>query len=288
MKLHAVRACILLYASIVLPVPHALIAEVDGMRDVLRDGDSVYIRDVKSGRVLGQHETVQVPAASLIKLFVMVESFKAFRDGRIQREAYHSVSRQDMVGGAGHLQHGGEGRQISWLDLVRCMIQDSDNTATNILIRMLGMAAVNQTALQLGCHSTVLARLMMDTAAVRRGVDNLTTARDVGRLLALLHAGSCVDRESDREMVGLLAGQSVPHKLGAGLPGVAKIVHKTGEIALRGMERIESDAGIIAGPGGEIVMVVISRGSDADVQRIRTMGRRAWDLFGLGSPVPGD
>lgn len=282
MKSAALLVCTLLL------LPQILTARLAGLRDVLRDRDSVYIRDIRSGLAWGQHERVQVPAASLIKLFVMVESFKAFKDGRLQRNKYYHLSHQDMVGGSGHLQYKGSERKLSWFELVRCMIQESDNTATNILIRKLGMAAINRTALQLGCHSTILARLMMDRAALRQGIDNLTSAVDVGRLLALLRQGSCVDKKSDRQMIQILEGQALPHKLGANLPPVARVAHKTGELALWGLKRVESDAGIIRGPGGEIIMVVISQGESANVERIRIMGKRAWDLFELGNSTAED
>lgn len=76
---------------------------------------------------------------------------------------------------------------MSIRDLVELMITLSDNTATNILIELLGMAKINTTLRQLGLNDTVLARKMLDWQVRAAGRDNLTTARDMGELLARIY-----------------------------------------------------------------------------------------------------
>jgi beta-lactamase class A len=251
-----------------------------------RDGDYIFIQNAINGDIICFQADKPVSAASLIKLFIMIEAFKAFGDGRLDQAVLIRVLPDDQVGGAGSLQHLREARSFSWMHLVKLMIQESDNTATNILIRELGMAAINATAGRLGCNSTVLARMMMDTQAQARGLENLTTARDVGRLLALLQTGQCLDEASDRTMLELLSGQTLCPKLALGLPAKAKVFNKTAELVLSNGAVLESDAGIISGPGGSIIMVVICQGSPRGRARIGRLGRLAWDQFQLGQASP--
>ena len=70
------------------------------------------------------------------------------------------------------------------------MIVLSDNWATNLLIRTIGMTYINETAKLYGLKNTELKRYMMDTAAQARGEENTTTALDVGagRGVAILAA----------------------------------------------------------------------------------------------------
>ncbi len=67
--------------------------------------------------------------------------------------------------------------------LAEGMITLSDNAATNLLIRRVGMGRVNDFASDLGLHGTCLRREMMDLAARARGEENLTSASDTVVLL---------------------------------------------------------------------------------------------------------
>ncbi|HOG64208.1 MAG TPA: class A beta-lactamase-related serine hydrolase [Spirochaetota bacterium] len=259
----------------------SLQADPGPLRACIRPGDSLYIQDIRSGEVLNLDDRKPVPAASLVKLFVMVEAFKAFGDGRLDKNGSVTVSPQDIVGGAGVIRLGGAGCRYTWYRLVQLMIQESDNIAANLLIQKIGMLAINETARDMGFHQTRVVRMMMDTVAMEQGLENMTSARDVGRLLKSIAEGQCLDEAVSREMMKFLSGQKRPGKLGSLLPASASIAHKTGELVLPGAVRVEGDAGIISGPGGRIVMVVISVGDCASVAHLAAMGKLAWEHFGL-------
>src|SRR5258706_15153106 len=63
------------------------------------------------------------------------------------------------------------------------MVTPRDNTRTNILIDRLGMQNVARRMQGLGLTGTKLRRHMMDTAAARRGDENVSTPDDLVRLL---------------------------------------------------------------------------------------------------------
>ncbi len=56
----------------------------------------------------------------------------------------------------------------------------SDNVGANILLDVVGMQNVNATMQRLGFSSTHFTRRLMDTEAERRGLENMTSARDIG------------------------------------------------------------------------------------------------------------
>ena len=84
------------------------------------------------------------------------------------------------------------------------MIVLSDNTATNMLIDLVGMDNVTATMKSLGCEHTRLQRRMMDTAAAARGEENVSTPADAARLLRLLHEGKFVNREVSDHALAIL------------------------------------------------------------------------------------
>ncbi len=81
--------------------------------------------------------------------------------------------------GGGILQELGDGVSLSWRDLAVLMIGWSDNEATNVLVRRVGMDAVNARLDGLGLPHTRLRRLMMDLEAARRGDENVSTPREI-------------------------------------------------------------------------------------------------------------
>ena len=76
------------------------------------------------------------------------------------------------------------------MDLVSLMIILSDNTATNVLIDLLGLEAINATIERLGYKQTSLYRKMYDTEKMPKEVKNIITAQEIGDLLEKIYKGT--------------------------------------------------------------------------------------------------
>ncbi|MCP6003362.1 class A beta-lactamase-related serine hydrolase, partial [Klebsiella pneumoniae] len=81
------------------------------------------------------------------------------------------------------------GLHVSALDLATLMIILSDNTATNLLIKRVGMDNVNRRMRMLGCQGITLRRLLFDSEASARGIENTVTAYDIALLLRKMQEG---------------------------------------------------------------------------------------------------
>ena len=130
----------------------------------------VIARDMNIPLVLRNEQEI-FPAASLIKLFILWELFRRHETGELDLSQRVTLKTQDKVAGFGVLKELGAGLQPSLHDLAMLMIILSDNVATNILIDLLGMESVNQTARRLGAGQSVLARRMMDLEAKAKGFE---------------------------------------------------------------------------------------------------------------------
>ena len=120
--------------------------------------------------------------------------------------------------------------RLSWRDLAVLMIGWSDNEATNLLIRRVGMDAVNRRLDTLSLPHTRLRRAMMDLEAARRGDENVSTPRELARLASLVARGEGLRPESARD---LLAVASVPAEgsyFRRGLPEGQRAVSKPGSL----------------------------------------------------------
>ncbi|MDQ0971978.1 beta-lactamase class A [Neobacillus niacini] len=126
-------------------------------------------------------------SASLIKIPILLSILLAHHKGKIDIKQQVTISNENKVGGSGVLQALSNGLSISVKDLMTLMIIVSDNTATNILIDLLGIEGINATIQEMGLEQTKLNRKMMDFAAINQGKDNQTTAEEMLHCLKLVN-----------------------------------------------------------------------------------------------------
>ena len=181
----------------------------------------------------------RLPSASLIKVFIMAEAFRQASSGRINPSESALITADVQVGGAGPLEFANQGLAVKLNELIELMIVESDNTATNILIKILGKDSINKFAHSQGCYDTFLGRKMMDFSAREAGIDNFTSPADMNVLLQRIYANHCLGPDSDRIMLKILQGQTDKSKFPLLLPQNVPLAHKTGEL-----DGIEHDSGI--------------------------------------------
>jgi beta-lactamase class A len=147
----------------------------------------IAVVDLTSGERIGVNEDLVFPQGSAIKIPVLLELYRQAESGALGLQDRVQVGRGNQVGGSGVLQSFGDGTsQLALRDLAVLMINLSDNTATNLLIDRVGMANVNRTMQELGLGSIRLQRLMIRPEDSARGNENLATAADAARLMALI------------------------------------------------------------------------------------------------------
>jgi beta-lactamase class A len=114
------------------------------------------------------------------------------------------------------------------MDLLHFMICSSDNKATNVLIRLTGMDAVNQLAEDIGMTNTWLRRFMMDTESIQQDIDNTTSPADMGRFFKLLACNELVSSRASATMKMILGRQQFADIMMLFLPEGIRAEHKTG------------------------------------------------------------
>ena len=205
-------------------------------------GDTgVYVKNLVTGETFMRGEDVPVVAASVIKIPVMIEAFRAARDGELSLDEIHALRDEERMPSCGTLKAMHTGIEMTLLDLTKLMIIVSDNSATNIMISRVGIENVNRTLRALGCEQTTLRRLLFDAEASRRGVANHITAREMGEVLEGLWRGEVVSKEASAQMMDILLDQRLNGKLPFFIDSMSiDVAHKTGED-----DGISHDVGVI-------------------------------------------
>jgi beta-lactamase class A len=236
----------------------------------------IAMEDLATGMTSGVNATASLPAASTIKIPVMVEVFRQMQLGRLDLGTEVGLESRDRDWGWGDMADAPAGTRRTVKDLLWLMITRSDNTATNMLIRKVGRQSINVTMAGLGLHATYLGDyIRSETDTIRYALR--TSPHDMVALLDSIARDRLVDEWSSREMLAILTGQTHNGLLPEPLPRNVKIAHKTGSL-----HDTLNDVGIVYAEGEPYVIAVMTTElPDLDLGRsfIHKVSRLAYDGF---------
>ncbi|MGV3489661.1 MAG: serine hydrolase [Tuberibacillus sp.] len=215
-------------------------------------------------------------AASIIKLPIMAAVFACAARGDFRLTDSLTLKKDDLVGGSGILQHLSPNLELPIYDVITLMIIQSDNTATNMLIDLVGLEEIQRAMISLGMKdSTCYTKLM--TVPVEKPGRNMITANDVNHLLKLFATGQFVSLYACEQMIEIMKKQQFRDCLPSLLPeydfdivGIRQnweFANKTGWVT-----GIRHDAGILYVGSKAMAMTVLSEGCE-DRQARDTMGK---------------
>ncbi|NJN87895.1 MAG: serine hydrolase [Leptolyngbyaceae cyanobacterium SL_7_1] len=212
--------------------------------------------DLDTGAYVDLNATTSLPAASTIKVPVLVAFLQAVDAGTLRLDEMLTMEAADVAEGSGEMQYQAVGTQYSALETAEMMITISDNTATNMLIRRLGGAVVlNQRFQSWGMRQTVLNNPLADLDGT-----NTTSSQDLTNLLMVISQGELLSLRSRDRLMEIMQGTVADSLIPAGVGDQrAVIAHKTGTL-----DHMVGDTGIVDMPNGKrfIVTVLVQRPID--------------------------
>ncbi|MGH7656123.1 MAG: serine hydrolase [Gemmatimonadaceae bacterium] len=250
---------------------------------------AVYYQDLARPDSLRLNADLSFHAASTMKVPVMIELFRRVDSGTLSLDQTVPVVNRfpSLVDGTPFSLDSADDSDVSlyrrvggtatFRELNELMIAHSSNFATNLMLARLDPKAVNATAHALGARNMTVLRGVEDDKAFAKGLNNTTTARDLGVLLTGIERGTVASRRSCSAMKSVLLEQEFSTEIPAGLPPGVRVAHKTGWIT-----GTRHDAAIVYPPGRPpYVLVVLTRNipvvKDAQ-QLIATISREVYDF----------
>lgn len=210
-------------------------------------------------------------SASLIKVPILLAGLSQTENGLLQLEKEVQINNAVRVGGSGILQSMSKDLKMKVIDLMTLMIIVSDNTATNLIIDLLGKEKINGYMKNIGLKNTELNRKMMDFESLKKGIDNTTTARDMAFCLESLAERSILSEENKALARRILDGQQYKNKLANTVDQEkVQVANKTGELP-----GIEHDCGIFTGNGRTVYAAVL-----VDQLKNQAAGREVLSFIG--------
>lgn len=232
----------------------------------------IAIHHIESGEDTLINADEVFPTASVFKVPVMVEVFKQAREGKFDLNDRLELKTRDKTLTTGVLLHLQDGLCLTIRDLTMLMNIVSDNTATTMLLDLVGAQNVTSTMQSLGLttisvvmtvHEMFLhafgipdqpeigvdgliacaRQVQMDykSRTFSRGPDNnVSSARDMTSLMTMIYKGNVIDQAACAEMLTILSHQQYNGRVALYLPWYT-VSHKTGS-----MRGLRTDSGIIS------------------------------------------
>ncbi|WP_430790646.1 serine hydrolase [Virgibacillus flavescens] len=205
-------------------------------------------------------------AASVIKVPILIAAFTSFDKNKFTLSDTVELKKEHQVGGSGVLQFMTPGVRITIYDILTLMIIQSDNTATNIAIDLVGKENVRQVMKDMGMEKSMFFNKLMVVPANLMGV-NQVTASEMAFALKQMVTGKLVSMHACEQMVDMLKKQQLQNCLPAklseldspiiGVPHEWELAHKTGSIS-----GICHDTGVFYVGNRTMIASVLSRGLD--------------------------
>src|SRR5438067_7914136 len=233
----------------------------------------LYYRNLAGSDSILIGANLRLHAASTMKLPVMIQIFRDADAGLLRLDdslTVHTAFPSLVPGAAFTVGRDDDsdstlyalvGRNRSVRELLELMITRSSNLATNILIERVGASRAQASARALGAWSIQVLRGVEVGAAYRAGLNNTTTALDLGVLLGAIATRRAASGAACDSMLAILGRQEFNEGIPVGVPPGTRVAHKTGWIG----EVVYHDAGVVfPADGGGYVLVVLTGGIIAD------------------------
>ena len=225
---------------------------------------SVAVRDADDDRPLASHDAdLVLSTASIGKLVLLVEAAHQIATGTLDPSEPLPRTEEDWVADSG-LWHALRTDTLPVADACALVGAVSDNLATNVLLRRLGLEAVTATATRIGMErSRLLDRVRDDRGPGHPPTLSVGCAADLAHFCARLHRREILS-PGISETVSAWLARNTDLSMVAGAFGLDPLAHtepdrgmvvwnKTGTI-----ETVRADVGVVSGPARTLAYAVIA------------------------------
>lgn len=208
----------------------------------------IHALDLQTGKEWKYREQSVVATASTIKLPILMHAAKCVHDGYLSWDTEVVLNDSDKVGGMGVLQNFRTPHTLTLHDACYLMTAISDNTATNLVIDVLGIENINQFIRAFNISETRLNRKAFSPDNDQSRVYGLgqTTASDMLELLKAIYRPEYLPHGVVQDLQWMLVRQTDLVGIPRVLPNGWIYAGKTGRVL-----DVRGDVGYVKSPDGK-------------------------------------
>ncbi|HEV3049171.1 MAG TPA: subclass B3 metallo-beta-lactamase [Longimicrobium sp.] len=217
----------------------------------------VHVRHLESGETFAARSGEPFFMASVMKLPLAVHVLRQVERGRIRLDDVVRLDSSRLVGGSSAFRRRvSAGTRVTVTELLEAAIRDSDNSAANELLHLVGGPdSVTAELRRMGITGIHLDRdyTRLDAPRERSDTRDTATPEAITNLLAALWNKRLIGAEETRRLVGWMTVSRNPaNRIPAGVPPSTPVAHKTGTWMRSGASGAAAvnDVGVITLPGG--------------------------------------
>ncbi len=244
--------------------------------------------DLESGFTASVNGDKAYPTASVFKVYVLAEFFRLVEAGELSLDTRMELTEDLVVAGSGILKNMRPGMSLTLYDYAYLMMAYSDNTATDIVTRLVGLDRVRENILkafslektQVDYTCRELLAITYDKFTPDGEVDkhtgrptyrngdyfrcaveknDQTTPNDLARFFKLMYDGVLPTPWAAEQSIKMMKKCGTNSRIPARLPIGVEVAHKTGSLG-----RLANDAGIVYTAKGNYILTLFYNGNLSD------------------------
>jgi beta-lactamase class A len=223
----------------------------------------LYFLYLNNGAWIGINERSEFTAASTIKVPLAMATFKAVEEGKLNIDDKYGLNEIDLDSNFGDLFKNNPGTEYTVEELIKIMLEQSDNTAAIAIQSILMNIGIDDPYSEIYYNFGWFNGEDVLPAGEIGMPDyfNIST-KALSNMLLALYNSSYLNIENSNKILTYLANSPFNEKIAAGLPKNILVAHKIGISAEVGTF---SDCGIVYAPSRNYILCLGSNGGNEKI-----------------------
>lgn len=219
----------------------------------------IYFLYLNNGVWIGLNEKDKFDAASTLKVPLAMSVMKSAENGRVDLNAAYAIEEAELDGKFGELYKKGAGGEYAMRDLLKIMLEQSDNTAMNAVYNSLTRLGISD---PLADVYTALGWQDLEPPAFDEAPNYaIINLKTLANMFLSLYNSTYLSPENSQQLLSYLANTSFNDKIDAGIPEGIIASHKIG---IGGDINTFSDCGIIYAPNRNYILCMGASGMNEE------------------------
>jgi len=235
--------------------------EIDKIQKKYPQKMFVYFDYLNNASSIGSSSTVMFKAASTVKVPLAMSVDKLIESGQLNASDAYTLDQLDLSSGFGDLYKVGADKTFAIGELMKIMLENSDNTAADALLRVLKLKGISDPL------ASVYSYMGWDTYDNYNSFSDMNSApsyvdinlKTLSNMFISLYNATYVNPSNSAKILEYLDNSPFNSQIVAGVPEDIPVSHKIGVLA---DDKVYCDCGIVYVPNRDYILCLGSVGAD--------------------------